>query len=250
MVVTKIQMPIAATASLLLFVGNWYLTENPFFSPAGILWSVSIEEQFYLVAPWLMKIKANAVLTAMVLILVLATTVRFVLLRNGKFDAIWFNTFTRLDPIAAGVILALLLKGRAPKMHTSVRALFAMAGITMLCVAAIVWHGAHPMNIVDGIASFPAAAIGVVCIFIAFLGAGNRMASSALSWQNFIWTVCIPPADTQYQQGGFDQINWGMSVVFARSNCASYHDSACCHFIPLFGISLLAKKEIRSVVRK
>lgn len=52
---TPVQFPPDAIIPMLLFYRNWYLMTNPFFSPAGILWSISLEEQFYAGAPWAVR---------------------------------------------------------------------------------------------------------------------------------------------------------------------------------------------------
>jgi peptidoglycan/LPS O-acetylase OafA/YrhL len=39
-----------------VFMGAWYIaTQHTLSSPAAVLWSVSVEEQFYLFVPWIVK---------------------------------------------------------------------------------------------------------------------------------------------------------------------------------------------------
>ena len=41
----------------------------------------------------------------------------------------WCNTFVQLDPIAAGILMAVLLKGEIPRLSRLFRAAMALAGI-------------------------------------------------------------------------------------------------------------------------
>jgi peptidoglycan/LPS O-acetylase OafA/YrhL len=153
----EIQMPVGATLSLLFFYTNWYLSSAPFFSPAGILWSVSVEEQFYAVAPWLMRwLNAPRLAVLMIAVICLAAVVRMAWPGGG-----WYGTFSRLDPIAAGVLVALALNGRIPSWHP--RPPLAAAGLGVLWLASV---GMGPLNPLSG----TAGTAGVVCLFLAALG--------------------------------------------------------------------------------
>jgi peptidoglycan/LPS O-acetylase OafA/YrhL len=122
---TPAQFPGTAIVPMILFYGNWYLMARDFFSPAGILWSVSIEEQFCLCIPLVMRRSSRAGLTALSLVLIgLAIISRYVLLAAGTPpQALWFCTLTRLDPIATGMLVCLVLRGRTPTFGWATRGL-------------------------------------------------------------------------------------------------------------------------------
>ena len=95
--------------SFVLFLANWSCVFAGYpSSVASPLWSVSIEEQFYLIWPILLKIiNVKNMVKMCVLLLILSLGTRICLVSVGaKPPAIWCNTFARLDPIAAGAILA------------------------------------------------------------------------------------------------------------------------------------------------
>src|SRR5579859_4483934 len=93
-----------------LLAGNWiYVFYGLPASFAIPLWTVSIEEQFYLTWPLALR-KANprriahfAIALLVVSHLLLAAMVA----TGASINAMEYNTFTRLDPIALGILVAL-----------------------------------------------------------------------------------------------------------------------------------------------
>ena len=107
--------PLDLTYSIgfLFFVGNWVCSIYGFpKSFADPLWSVSIEEQFYITFPFLiMFLGVKRLKLLVVIFIVLAIISRIMLAVNGAgYVAVWCNSFARLDPIAGGILLALLLR--------------------------------------------------------------------------------------------------------------------------------------------
>ena len=49
----------------------------------------------------------------------------------------WCNTFVQLDPIAAGILMAVLLKGEIPRLSKLARAAMMVAGITALALGSL-----------------------------------------------------------------------------------------------------------------
>src|SRR5687767_14837721 len=119
--------------SFALFVGNWVCATNGLpFSVASPLWSISVEEQFYIGWPLLLKFFGiNRLKQLAIAMLLVAIAVRVGLSAYGvQHPGVWCNTFARLDPIALGALLAFALNGRAPQINNGVRLL--------LCGAALV----------------------------------------------------------------------------------------------------------------
>jgi len=131
------KMPANFLLAFLLFAGNWACAwRNLYPTSLALLWSVSIEEQFYLVWPWLMRVCGSWMPLCACGMLAVATITRAVLIGHGGTVAgIWTNTFARLDPIAGGALLALLLQGRIPKHSLSKRALWIASGGAGLWIA-------------------------------------------------------------------------------------------------------------------
>lgn len=173
---TPVQFPDSAIIPMMLFYGNFWIMFNGFISPAGILWSVSVEEQFYLLSPVAMRFLSLRGLMVFSVILILAAIVaRFVLAASAtvKPDALWYCTLTRLDPIAIGILICVVLRGRAPAIPTIGRVALLLTGALCLYAAAIWFHGADKdLSLLDSTLAYPVADVGAVAIFLSFLGAG------------------------------------------------------------------------------
>lgn len=116
--------------SFALFAGNWVCATNGIpFSVAGPLWSISVEEQFYIGWPLLLRIFGiNRLKQLAIAMLVLALVTRVLLAVYAvKHPGVWCNTIARLDPIALGALLAFLLNGRAPRMKRVLRLVLGVA---------------------------------------------------------------------------------------------------------------------------
>src|SRR5260370_11514381 len=102
--------------SFLFFVGNWIMVFRGFPQATILipLWSVSFEEQFYLLWPLVLRKSSLRTIRRIAIgLLVVASLARLILLlRHAGGDPIWYNTFARLDSIACGILLSALLPGR------------------------------------------------------------------------------------------------------------------------------------------
>lgn len=128
-------------APYLLFVANNYMAAPGFTVPSmsvAPLWSVSIEEQFYLVWPWVARWANPRVLTWLGVGLVAAAPV----VRDFRFDVgataheqHWYMTLTHLDSFGAGVLAALAHRagrGRWLKRHLGVVAGGCLTGVMLV----------------------------------------------------------------------------------------------------------------------
>lgn len=107
------------TAWAAVLLGNWFVVFRGF--PGNLmfpLWSISVEEQFYLIAPWAVKALNRKMLSAFsIALIVLANLQLFSLGKMHAPDhAIWYNSFAQFENFAAGILLCLLLRGRSPKI--------------------------------------------------------------------------------------------------------------------------------------
>lgn len=100
----------------LVFLGNWRgLADEPVNTVAAILWSVSVEEQFYLSWPLLVRGARRYHIPFCVGLLVLAVAYRGAQAQIAG-TAADLATISRLDGIAAGALLAFVLDGRFPRL--------------------------------------------------------------------------------------------------------------------------------------
>ena len=92
------------------YVGNWIMVGGSWLGPMSHSWSLAIEEQFYLLWPFVMLIlwpflsRHAAVL--LLLAAILATLVRLMLLASGTSDRLAFGTDTQADGILLGAAIA------------------------------------------------------------------------------------------------------------------------------------------------
>jgi peptidoglycan/LPS O-acetylase OafA/YrhL len=119
-----------------MFIGNWALVAwNEPIGLARPLWSVSVEEQFYLTWPLLLAAVPRRLLQ-FVCVAMMATAVatRFVRFSNG-IDAIsvWLSTFAHLDAFGLGALIALQPR---PRLSPGTRGAVAVASVLALVACA------------------------------------------------------------------------------------------------------------------
>lgn len=105
-----------AIAAFVFFGGNWiWALGVPVTTIALPLWSISVEEQFYLCWPWVVRRATRRGLRNTVLGLFVLAAINRVLVVTGVLHVgLWNNTFTQLDPIGLGALLAL---GAGPRLE-------------------------------------------------------------------------------------------------------------------------------------
>lgn len=91
---------------------------------------------------------------------------------HASTDLIWCNTLTRLDPIAAGVLLAVLLRGKSPEFKTWQRIALWCAGSVILIETGKAWNTGVPRLLSPSLdlVSYPALALGCALILLSVLG--------------------------------------------------------------------------------
>ncbi len=125
-------LPWYYVAGYLLFVGNWvYAAFGTTHSICAPLWTVSIEEQFYLVWPAVMKLlKRRGMILAGIVTFLLATVSQVALvLRGAGGSYMYFGSASRCDSLALGIFLA-LFADRLPKLTSAARILLVSGGLT------------------------------------------------------------------------------------------------------------------------
>ena len=165
-----------AVVAFLLFSGNWWMMlAVRSVSVINPLWSLSVQEQFYFAWPPLVKnLGERGMLVAAAVMLFVSNSVRLAifLAHFGSERYIKFNTFTRLDPIALGIIAAVLLRGRSPALSNVRRALLFVTSFAVLWAVAIFLHtgadGMEPVHLLSVI-GYPVVALSSIGILLSVL---------------------------------------------------------------------------------
>jgi peptidoglycan/LPS O-acetylase OafA/YrhL len=128
---TTQHLPWYYVAGYLFFVGNW--VHAAFGRPESIafpLWTVSIEEQFYLLWPLLVKtLGRRALIASTIFMFLLATACRIGFVLAGVSGGyIYYGSTARCDSIALGILLA-LFADRLPSLTSRARLLLISAGL-------------------------------------------------------------------------------------------------------------------------
>jgi peptidoglycan/LPS O-acetylase OafA/YrhL len=148
-----------------MYVENWqlarssvdYLAAENAASPVQHFWSLSVEEQFYLVWPVLMLLlvalsrrrgwRSGAVVSAGLGVVVAASLAFSVTATVAEPASAYFITPTRIWELGVGALLAIAAAGAGPRLSATpgwLRALLAWAGLGAILVAGLRYTGATP----------------------------------------------------------------------------------------------------------
>src|SRR5262249_9027744 len=126
--------------SMVLFVGNWacVFTGGMGASVAGPLWSISVEEQFYISWPLIIsKVGVKHLKKICLGLLVISNLTRVIMeKKRSGFVAFWCSTVTWFDAIAAGALLALFLRGGVPRWSLVTRLVMSVGGLVVWVLSA------------------------------------------------------------------------------------------------------------------
>jgi peptidoglycan/LPS O-acetylase OafA/YrhL len=173
-------------AAYLLLAGNWSVVAWgwPLHSIIGPLWTVSIEEQFYLLWPPIVRsLSRNRLASAAIGMLIISTATRIAMVAlHGGMNSVWCNTLSRLDPIAAGIIVAALLRGGVPHFRLGLRLCMLVVGTIPLALVANYWkiHEPDHLEWIPTLLGFPVVAISCTLIMLAMLAAKLQMPRALL----------------------------------------------------------------------
>ena len=160
-------LPLKYVVAFALLCGNWacVLWGYPH-SVASPLWSVSIEEQFYLCWPLIMRRWVHRLTMVAVGLLLVSFVTRLCLVLHGAIHPqIWCNTLARLDPIACGALLAVRQDKREISLSPGIRVALLLGGCGVLTAAG---HFGDVVGI-KALITFPAVTAACVALLVAAL---------------------------------------------------------------------------------
>jgi peptidoglycan/LPS O-acetylase OafA/YrhL len=102
----------------------------------------------------------------------MASVVRFVLLAaHTTMQFLWYSTFTRLDGIAVGILISLVLRGRVPSLSMRVRFLFVFLGLGGLMGASeLLGSDLIAAPTLLGMLGFPLVGAACILLFLSVFG--------------------------------------------------------------------------------
>ncbi|HTR55146.1 MAG TPA: acyltransferase [Kofleriaceae bacterium] len=108
---------------------------KPIEGPLNPMWSIAVEEQFYLIWPWIVLLAPRHRLRSVfVAVVVLAFAFRFAFTSVG-FHSVYRLVLCRMDQLAAGALLA-LASATKPRFFADNRGRFAAAAVAAIAVFA------------------------------------------------------------------------------------------------------------------
>jgi peptidoglycan/LPS O-acetylase OafA/YrhL len=154
--------------------GNWVCAVSGY--PASViapLWSVSIEEQFYLSWPVIVRFvsRRRLVIVLLTMIVVAMATRAILFLAHVPHPGTWCNTLARLDPIAIGGLIAMALHRRPIFMGTFTRVMLLGCGVMAWIVVSRFWSPDRVSNLVGAVMGLSLVAWGSAAMLLGVLGA-------------------------------------------------------------------------------
>ena len=167
--------------AFMALAGNWYVASfGMTTNPIAPLWSISIEEQFYLTWPWMARWGGRRAILAMSVFLVpVSWSAVYFLghLGNRASEACWYSSFVQFEFFALGALAALLLRGRIPSWSLPTRLGMMIVGASLWMMAEgwlhVRWTTAHS-GPTARLIGYQAVGIGCVVLLTAFLGLPGR----------------------------------------------------------------------------
>jgi peptidoglycan/LPS O-acetylase OafA/YrhL len=162
----------------LLLMGNWSFILFGFPNSVAIpLWSVAVEEQFYLLwAPLVARLSRRRMISlALAMICVANISRALAVLLHQEVIQLWMNTFAHLDSIACGILLAVLWGGRRSLLESRVRVALFASGVTCLVTVASVSRQQGQLSFLATLVGSPLVALACTVLLVSFFGLPFRL---------------------------------------------------------------------------
>ena len=165
------------------FSGNWYICKYGWLRayPTNPLWSISIEEQFYITIPFAalyLQRRGLMALCAGIIAVAYATLYFYAQKHPLHGYSQWTNSLVQFQFFAAGMLLSLVFRGRLPAMRLLLR-LGAVAGAISCWLIAFIGFGVeadrpHPTSTAGFLFGWVLVLAGTVLVFLSLLGVSSR----------------------------------------------------------------------------
>lgn len=172
-----------------LFSGNWYVTRYGWIAgPVDPLWSISVEEQFYILIPLIIAVGrrvALAIVSGVFLFIAYAAVWLYAHHPSVGDNGAWTNSFVQFQFFAAGTLIALALRGHLPRFPIILRfigmALAVCSWFLALLRFGVKSWDAHPTES-GAIFGWFLVLLGCALLFLSVLGANEQYVPGWLSY--------------------------------------------------------------------
>jgi len=166
-----------------IFMSAWHCSLHGWIkSPVAALWSISVEEQFYLIVPWIVKFFNRMSLYGFCAAIFLAANAELYYFGRVKVNGlrVWADSLVLFECFAAGILLCLVLRSRVPRIAYWQRlVLIAFCGVSWTVAS----HGLHCGFTLASenpgswalIGGYALVSLGCVLLLLAFLGVQPRL---------------------------------------------------------------------------
>jgi peptidoglycan/LPS O-acetylase OafA/YrhL len=171
------------------FSGNWYITFNNWLPsyPINPLWSISVEEQLYILLPLVVFYAGKRglkIFSLLALLLAYAAIIYYALKPTKGFSGQWTNSFVHFQFFAAGILFSVYLKGWQPKWRLVPRIVVFVTGLVCWLVASIVCEihadAPHLSTILQSVCGWLLILAGVLLFFLSLYGTPSEYMPAAL----------------------------------------------------------------------
>ena len=170
------------------FAGNWYIVRHGWIAgPVDPLWSISVEEQFYIVIPLVIAFAGRRglrIASYLLLAVAYVVIVRYALHPTAGDNGEWTDSFVHFQFFCAGTLLALLLRGRLSRLPVLARLSgFVLGfGCWFLCLRLGVKSWEPHAGVAGSIAGWALMLLGAILFFLSTLGTAERYIPRALAY--------------------------------------------------------------------
>ena len=176
----------AKWAAFSLFAGNWYITLKGWIEyPVNPMWSLSVEEQFYIAIPFIAMLGRRALIAFNLVVIAISYGVIIYYAEHVTpgFSGQWTNSFVQFQFFAAGMLTALFLRGRVPQLHMSAR----IAGVALATASWLIAFTVFKIKADDPrstvtqcLVGWPLVLAGATLFLLSLLGTPSRFLPRAL----------------------------------------------------------------------
>ena len=174
-----VPIPLKSYFFMAIFLFNFNIAGSMLTNPSAFmtqLWSISVEEQFYLFWPWIARFVPRRRIVVVPLVMIAISCIARATLPLDPDRHVWTNTLTRLDPIAVGILIALL-----PRFNPrpAIRLSLVLVGFASWEFASYYCGLIEQLSIAKISMGYPAVALGSGAFLLATLGAKSFRSGSA-----------------------------------------------------------------------